>query len=320
MAYPTSIKSFTFKRNNIDKVVADDVNTAYTEITEIERQLGGITTTSGGLAGVGVVKSDWGTGTFSTSISNWYSNDGLGARLKNIEAGLYQALVTGSILGTTIPTSSTLLTSSTTSLPSITSVNGTTIPSSQTLLTTTSGTTSILTKVGALSGGTAGYVKVDASGNLTSETVPAKATNIAGGTGSYPKLVKQTAADTTTFIDPGTTGYVLYQGFAGPSWDYKIPYDIKSGTTTTSSASVSVAFTTAFTQVPIVTATLAHSSGAIPTVPEVLVIYNVTANGFDAYIWTGTVASPSTWTANSASRKFNWIAVQYSPSNGSNNP
>ena len=96
MAYPTSIKSFTFKRNNIDKVVADDVNTAYTEITEIERQLGGITTTSGGLAGVGVVKSDWGTGTFSTSISNWYSNDGLGARLKNIEAGLYQALVTGS--------------------------------------------------------------------------------------------------------------------------------------------------------------------------------------------------------------------------------
>jgi hypothetical protein len=96
MAYPTSIKSFTFKRNNIDKVVADDVNTAYTEITEIERQLGGFTTTSGGLAGVGVVKSDWGTGTFSTSISNWYSNDGLGARLKNIEAGLYAALVTGS--------------------------------------------------------------------------------------------------------------------------------------------------------------------------------------------------------------------------------
>jgi len=96
MAYPTSIKSFTFKRNNIDKVVADDVNTAYTEITEIERQLGGITTTSGGLAGVGVVKSDWGTGTFSTSISNWYSNDGLGARLKNIEAGLYQVLVTSS--------------------------------------------------------------------------------------------------------------------------------------------------------------------------------------------------------------------------------
>jgi len=117
MGYPSSIKSFTFKRNNIDKVIADDINTAYTEITEIERQLGGITTTSNGVANVGVVKSDWGNGTFSTSISNWYSNDGLGARLKNIEAGLYGVLVsntlgnmtTGTINGTTIPTSKTLV-------------------------------------------------------------------------------------------------------------------------------------------------------------------------------------------------------------------
>ena len=94
MAYPTSIKSFTFKRNNIDKVVADDVNSAYLEITEIERQLGGITT---GTGGIGVTTSTWGTGTFGTGITNWYSNDGLAARLKNIEAGLYQVLVTGSL-------------------------------------------------------------------------------------------------------------------------------------------------------------------------------------------------------------------------------
>ena len=107
MAYPTSIKSFTFKRNNIDKVVADDVNTAYTEITEIERQLG-----EGG-----VTTSTWGTGTFATTTTNWYSVGGLQNRLKNIEAGLYQALVTGTINalvtgtinGTTIPTSKTLV-------------------------------------------------------------------------------------------------------------------------------------------------------------------------------------------------------------------
>jgi len=134
MAYPTSIKSFTFKRNNIDKVVADDVNSAYTEIVEIQRQLGGITT---GVGGIGVTTSTWGTGTFGTTITNWYSNDGLAARLKNIEAGLYQALVSGSILGTTIPSSKTLVTTDVTSLSSLATVNGTTIPTSKTLVVTT---------------------------------------------------------------------------------------------------------------------------------------------------------------------------------------
>ena len=124
MAYPTSIKSFTFKRNNIDKVVADDVNSAYLEITEIERQLGGITT---GTGGIGVTTSTWGTGTFGTGITNWYSNDGLAARLKNIEAGLYQVLVTGSLGNIT---TGTITSSSGT-------INGTTIPSSKTLVVTT---------------------------------------------------------------------------------------------------------------------------------------------------------------------------------------
>ena len=68
--------------------------------------------------------------------------------------------------GTSIPSSATLITSDTTSLPNVTSVNGTTIPSSATLLTSAS-TSSALTKVGLAS---AGFVKSDASGNLSVDT------------------------------------------------------------------------------------------------------------------------------------------------------
>lgn len=86
MTYPTSVKIFTAKRNNLDKVVAEDVNVAYVQITEIEKQLG---------AG-GVVTSTWGTGSYSTVTSNWYSVGGLKARLTNIEAGIYSVLGTSS--------------------------------------------------------------------------------------------------------------------------------------------------------------------------------------------------------------------------------
>ena len=98
MPYPNSIQSFTFKRNNIDKVVADDVNSAYTEITEIQRQLGGVVS-----GGIGVTTSTWGTGTFGTTISNWLSagRDGLAERLANIEAGLYEVLFSGSTFAKT---------------------------------------------------------------------------------------------------------------------------------------------------------------------------------------------------------------------------
>ena len=68
--------------------------------------------------------------------------------------------------GTSIPASATLLTSATTSLPNVTSVNSTTIPLSATLLTSTS-TSSSLTKVGLSS---VGFVRSDASGNLTVDT------------------------------------------------------------------------------------------------------------------------------------------------------
>jgi hypothetical protein len=98
MPYPTSIQSFTFKRNNIDKVVADDVNSAYTEITEIQRQLGGVAS-----GGIGVTTSTWGTGTFVYNVSNWLAagKDGLAQRLANIESGLYEVLATGSTFAKT---------------------------------------------------------------------------------------------------------------------------------------------------------------------------------------------------------------------------
>jgi hypothetical protein len=202
MAYPSSIKSFTFKRNNIDKVIADDVNLAYTEITEIERQLGGITTTSGGSAGVGVVKSDWGVGTFGTGITNWYSNDGLAARLKNIEAGLYQILITGSLGNITTGTITSGAINGTTISSNV--INGTTIPTSSTLLTTTS-TTSALTKIGALSGGVAGFVKIATDGTLTSSSASEFA--LKAGTTFTGKVILNNDIATAPLVIPSVSAY-----------------------------------------------------------------------------------------------------------------
>jgi hypothetical protein len=78
--YPDELKTFTKKQDNVDTVVANDVNLAYSEIEEIVRQLGigGVTT------------SAWGTGTFTTSTTTWYgANGGLKGRLTNIEKGLW---------------------------------------------------------------------------------------------------------------------------------------------------------------------------------------------------------------------------------------
>jgi hypothetical protein len=180
MAYPTSIKSFTFKRNNIDKVIADDVNSAYLEITEIERQLGGITT---GTGGIGVTTSTWGTGTFETTVSNWYSNDGLAARLKNIEAGLYQVLVTGSL----------------------STINGTTIPTSKTLVVTTD-------KLSALSATTSAELKgvisdETGSGSLVFGTAPTLGSVvISAGSNTVPPL-KLTSGTNLTSVQAGAVEY-----------------------------------------------------------------------------------------------------------------
>jgi hypothetical protein len=74
--YPSNIKSWTPRTDNLDKVVAADVNTAYDEITVIQTELG-----QGG-----VRTSEWNGATqFSTSITVWTD---LKTRLLNIEAGV----------------------------------------------------------------------------------------------------------------------------------------------------------------------------------------------------------------------------------------
>lgn len=80
--YPDNVKQWTPRTDNVDKVVAADVNSAYDEITAIESQLG-----QGG-----VTTSDWnGDTVFATTTTNWEPVGGLNGRLLNIEAGVKQA-------------------------------------------------------------------------------------------------------------------------------------------------------------------------------------------------------------------------------------
>lgn len=81
-SYPSSIKSFIYRVDNQDKVVAADVNTAYDEITAIEQQLG-----AGGVAS----RSTAWSSAFSTSTLDWTNFGGLRARLENLENGVYAA-------------------------------------------------------------------------------------------------------------------------------------------------------------------------------------------------------------------------------------
>jgi len=83
-AYPNNVKSFTYKIDNKDKVISDDVNSAYDEIMAIESQLG---------VG-GVLTSTWATGSFNTTRTDWTSYGGLKGRLANIETGLFNLLTT----------------------------------------------------------------------------------------------------------------------------------------------------------------------------------------------------------------------------------
>jgi hypothetical protein len=99
MVYPIDTDSLNarFRTDNKDKVVANDVNVLYTEVTTIEGQLG---------AG-GVIISEWSeTGSaYTTSTSMWPS---LKDRLKNIEDGLVKGSVTSvKNVGGSIITSST---------------------------------------------------------------------------------------------------------------------------------------------------------------------------------------------------------------------
>ena len=77
--YPTSVQTFASKNprtDNIDPVMADDVNLVYVEVTSIESTLG-----------TNPATSSW-SGTFDNSTTNWAS---VSSRIANIEAGIYTA-------------------------------------------------------------------------------------------------------------------------------------------------------------------------------------------------------------------------------------
>lgn len=80
-SYPSSIKSFIYRVDNQDKVVASDVNSAYDEIVAIEDQLG--------VGGVSSRSTDWGNSAMNMSIKDWSGLGGLRARLENLENGIW---------------------------------------------------------------------------------------------------------------------------------------------------------------------------------------------------------------------------------------
>jgi hypothetical protein len=221
VAYPSEIKSFTFKRNNIDKVVADDVNVLYTEVTAIEQQLGGV-----GSGGIGVTTSTWGTGTFSTSVANWFVNDGLAARLKNIEAGLYATLVTGSAsaakLTTPISVNGTTgvdwSSSSYTFTAAAGTLTGTTLNSTVTASSLTSvGTLTNLVVTG--SSGTSAPIKLSSGTNIGT---------LAAGAIEYDGNVFTFIPNTSTgrAITPSSY-YYTYYGNSGALGGITSPYGFK---------------------------------------------------------------------------------------------
>jgi hypothetical protein len=73
-SYPATVPSFTQKVNNLDVVLAGDVNVVYDEVTAIATTLGATPNTSSG----------W-SGSFSTSTTSWPTVNG---RLQHIEYGL----------------------------------------------------------------------------------------------------------------------------------------------------------------------------------------------------------------------------------------
>jgi hypothetical protein len=77
-SYPTSVKTFTRKRDLLDIVLAADINQVYDEITSIETTLGTLPR----------VNTGWTSGTFTTATLSWPT---LRERIQNIELGLYQA-------------------------------------------------------------------------------------------------------------------------------------------------------------------------------------------------------------------------------------
>jgi hypothetical protein len=106
--YPTSVQTFASQNprtDNIDAVMAADVNLLYTEVTAIE-----------GILGTTPATSVW-SGTFDNTTTAWST---VNARLANIEAGVLTAFTdrvkasggstissSGSTVGLTLSTSGT---------------------------------------------------------------------------------------------------------------------------------------------------------------------------------------------------------------------
>ena len=129
--YPTSVKTFVPKVDNVDPVIASDVNLAYLEISAIETTLGVAPTTV----------SSWTSGSFDQSTTVWPS---VAARIANIEKGLNTAFNdrVKSTGGSTIASSSTTvgLTISTSGSGNLLVAGNTTIDSSGNILVIDGGT------------------------------------------------------------------------------------------------------------------------------------------------------------------------------------
>lgn len=128
--YPTSVKTFIPKVDNVSPVIAADVNLAYLEITAIENVLGVTPTTV----------SSW-SGSFDQSTTVWGS---VAARVANIEKGLNTAFNdrVRSTGGSTIAASSTTvgLTLTTSGSGNLLVAGNTTIDSSGNILVIDGGT------------------------------------------------------------------------------------------------------------------------------------------------------------------------------------
>lgn len=77
--FPARVKVWTARKDLVDLVVADDVNTLYDEVTAVETELG-----AGGVK----TSPTWGSGGFVTSTTAWGN---LRERLANIENGVFIA-------------------------------------------------------------------------------------------------------------------------------------------------------------------------------------------------------------------------------------
>lgn len=128
--YPTSVKTFVPKVDNVSPVIASDVNLAYLEISAIETTLGVTPTTV----------SSW-SGTLDQSTTVWPS---VAARIANIEKGLNTAFNdrVKSTGGSTIASSGTTvgLTISTSGSGNLLVAGNTTIDSSGNILVIDGGT------------------------------------------------------------------------------------------------------------------------------------------------------------------------------------